>query len=155
MRSPVTAWVAVGANLGDAVGQVRRAFGALRRHPAINGLRVSRLYRSAPHEAEGPDFINAVVCFETVLTAPALLQVLQELEQQAGRERPYRHAPRTLDLDLLFYGAGVVNSPGLTVPHPRWHERAFVLLPLGDVSPDKVSAAQREAVAGQAIEVLP
>ncbi len=155
MRSPVTAWVAVGANLGDAIGQVRWAFGALRLHPEISGLRVSRLYRSAPHEAEGPDFINAVVCFETALTAPALLRVLQDLEQQAGRERPYRHAPRTLDLDLLFYGAGVVNSPGLTVPHPRWHERAFVLLPLADVSPGKVSADQRAAVAGQAIEVLP
>ncbi|MEY2802714.1 MAG: hypothetical protein RL657_50 [Pseudomonadota bacterium] len=155
MRPAVPAWVAVGANLGDAAGQVRWAFEALRLHPEVNDLRVSRLYRSAPHEAEGPDFINAVVCFETPLTAPALLQVLQALEQQAGRERPYRHAPRTLDLDLLFYGAGTVFSPRLTVPHPRWHERAFVLWPLGDVSPDKVSAAQRAAVAGQAIEVLP
>ncbi len=155
MRSPVTAWVAVGANLGDATRQVVQAIETLRRHPGVSHLRASRLYRSAPHQADGPDFINAVVCFDTVWTAPDLLQALQALEQQAGRQRPYRHAPRTLDLDLIFFGDASVTSPHLTVPHPRWHERAFVLLPLGDVSPDKVSAAQRAAVAGQAIEVLP
>ena len=154
MRSPVTAWVAVGANLGDAAQQVGWAIDTLRRHPGVRHLRASRLYRSAPHEAEGPDFINAVVCFDTTLTAPDLLQALQSLEHQAGRERPYRHAPRTLDLDLIFYGDAVVTSPRLIVPHPRWHERAFVLLPLGDVSPDKVSVNQRAAVAHQAIEVL-
>ena len=154
MRLPVTAWVAVGANLGDAVRQVGWAIETLRLHPAVSHLRASRLYRSAPHEAEGPDFINAVVSFDTEWTAPDLLHALQAFENQAGRERPYHHAPRTLDLDLIFYGDATVTSPRLTVPHPRWHERAFVLLPLGDVSPDKVSAARRAAVAHQAIEVL-
>jgi 2-amino-4-hydroxy-6-hydroxymethyldihydropteridine diphosphokinase len=81
--------------------------------------------------------------------------MLQAMEHRAGRERPYHHAPRTLDLDLLFYGEATLYSPRLTVPHPRWSERAFVLHPLADVSPEKVSAALLAAVADQPIEPLP
>ena len=92
---------------------------------------------------------------ETRLTAPELLQALQGLEQAAGRERPYRNAPRTLDLDLLLYGGGRIASAALTVPHPRLRERAFVLLPLHEVAPHLVSAADLAAVAGQRIAPLP
>ena len=155
MRPAVTAWVALGANLGDARAQVGAAIEALRQHPAMTDLVASRLYRTAPHQAQGPDYINAVVRFGTTLTAPSLLDSLQSIEASAGRERPYHHAPRTLDLDLLFYGQAMISSPRLTVPHPRWAERAFVLYPLADVSPEKIQPPLWAAVAHQPIEVLP
>ena len=117
-------------------------------------LRASGLYRSAPWEASGPDFINAVAAVETGLDAHELLRALQALELQAGRERPYRNAPRTLDLDLLLYGDAVIDTPDLSVPHPRLRERAFVLLPLAEISPALVTADELQAVAGQAIERL-
>ena len=134
---------------------MKRAVTALQQHPDLRGVEVSRLYRTVPHQAQGPDFINAVVRLQTPLTAPALLELLQDLEQQAGRERPYPNAPRTLDLDLIFYGDACILSPRLTVPHPRWRERAFVLHPLLDLSPDKVPPAYLEAVANQPITPLP
>jgi 2-amino-4-hydroxy-6-hydroxymethyldihydropteridine diphosphokinase len=155
MRPQVTAWVALGANLGDARAQVHDALQALEQQPGISALQASKLYRTAPHQAMGPDYINAVARIKTTLTAPALLDLLQAMEHRAGRERPYHHAPRTLDLDLLFYGDAVMLSPRLTVPHPRWAERAFVLYPLADVAPDKVTADLLAAVADQPIEPLP
>jgi 2-amino-4-hydroxy-6-hydroxymethyldihydropteridine diphosphokinase len=87
-------------------------------------------------DAEGPDYLNAVALLHTSLEPEALLKLLQALEQQAGRERPYRNAPRTLDLDLLLYGQRVLNSPTLTLPHPRMHLRRFVLEPLAEIAPD-------------------
>lgn len=153
-RDPVTACVALGANLGDARATLLKAFGALDRVPETRVTARSRLYRTAPHQAHGPDFVNAVVCLQTRLTAPALLDALQALESAAGRERPYRHAPRTLDLDLLFFGDAHIDSPRLTVPHPRWRSRAFVLRPLADVAPEMVSAGDLRAVQDQPIEAL-
>src|SRR5690606_23331172 len=140
-----------GANLGDPVAAVRGAIDALGRWPGLRLVRASSLYRSAPHEAQGPDFINAVAEVATTLCAPDLLGALQAIEAAAGRERPYRHAPRTLDLDLLFYGDGHIDSPTLTVPHPRWHQRAFVLVPLAEIAPGRVSAQAGAAVADQQI----
>jgi 2-amino-4-hydroxy-6-hydroxymethyldihydropteridine diphosphokinase len=99
--------------------------------------------------------VNAVALLDTSLSALGLLDALQALEAQAGRERPYVNAPRTLDLDLILYGQSRIESPRLQVPHPRWRERAFVLLPLADVWPDQVSAQDRARVADQPIEVLP
>ena len=154
MSLPVTAHVALGANLGDARATVRDAIAALTLLPQTRLLRASGLYRSAPWEASGPDFINAVAAIETGLDAHELLHALQALELQAGRERPYRNAPRTLDLDLLLYGDAVIDTPELIVPHPRLRERAFVLRPLAEISPALVSAAALQAVAAQAIERL-
>lgn len=154
MSRPVLAHVALGANLGDARATVRDAIAALDRLPQTRLLRASALYRSAPWEASGPDFINAVAAIETGLGAHELLHALQALELQAGRERPYRNAPRTLDLDLLLYGDAIIDSPELIVPHPRLRERAFVLLPLAEIAPTLVSAAELQAVAGQIIERL-
>jgi len=91
---------------------------------------------------------------ETQLQPLELLDALQAIEAAAGRERPYRNAPRTLDLDLLFYGDEPIASPRLTVPHPRLHERAFVLLPLAEIAPKRVTAAQLQAVAGQRLHRL-
>ena len=154
MSRPVLAHVALGANLGDARATVRDAIAALDRLPQTRLLRASALYRSAPWEASGPDFINAVAAIETGLGAHELLHALQALELQAGRERPCRNAPRTLDLDLLLYGDALIDSPELIVPHPRLRERAFVLLPLAEITPLLVSAAELQAVAGQVIERL-
>lgn len=154
MSRPVLAHVALGANLGDARATVRDAIAALDRLPQTRLLRASALYRSAPWEASGPDFINAVAAIETGLGAHELLHALQALELQAGRERPYRNAPRTLDLDLLLYGDAIIDSPELIVPHPRLRERAFVLLPLAEIAPTLVTAAELQAVAGQIIERL-
>ena len=148
------AYVALGANLGEAAAVVASAIDALNRLPDTRLEARSHLYRSAPVDAQGPDFINAVAAVSTRLTAPDLLLALQQLEQRAGRERPYRNAPRTLDLDLLLYGDARIDSPSLTVPHPRMMERAFVLIPLAEIAPDLVPAAALVAVAGQRIERL-
>ncbi len=151
----VIAYVALGANLGDARAAVSSALQALNHLPSTRVKRASSLYRTAPWEAHGPDFINAVAEVETGLSAPALLAELQALELAAGRERPYVNAPRTLDLDVLLYGEGRIDSLKLTVPHPRMWERAFVLVPLAEVAPARVPAHVLQAVAGQAIERLP
>ena len=155
MREPVTACIGIGANLGDAPGSVRQAIAWLAGLPETQFLQASRIYRSAPVDAGGPDFFNAVALVATRLTAPDLLAQLQGLEQRAGRERPYRNAPRTLDLDLLLYGDGRIESPTLTVPHPRMRERAFVLLPLQELAPQRVEPRDLAAVTGQRIAPLP
>jgi 2-amino-4-hydroxy-6-hydroxymethyldihydropteridine diphosphokinase len=147
--------VALGANLGDARTAVLQAFEALTCWPEIQVTGRSALYRTAPHKAQGPDFINAVVRIDTRLTAPDVLDALQAIEHRAGRVRPYVNAPRSLDLDLLFYGDACIHSPRLTVPHPRWRERAFVLVPLADVWPQRVGPEDLARVADQAIERLP
>jgi 2-amino-4-hydroxy-6-hydroxymethyldihydropteridine diphosphokinase len=132
------AYVGIGANLGDARGNV---LDALRRLSLLDGstiIETSGLYRTAPVDASGPDYINAVACIDTAFAPHALLQALQDIEQAHGRERPYRNAPRTLDLDLLLYGDQTIATDTLTVPHPRMHERGFVLAPLAEVNPDLV-----------------
>lgn len=155
MREPVTAFVGLGANLGAARETVQAAIAALATLPDTRVVRASRLYGSAPVDAGGPDYVNAVAQVETRLSAPELLAALQSLEQAAGRERPYRNAPRTLDLDLLLFGGARITSAALTVPHPRMHERAFVLLPLRELAPELVPEAAIAAVADQRIAPLP
>jgi len=150
--TPVMACVAFGANLGDAVATLQQALRDVAGLPETQLLKVSSLYRSAPYEAQGPDFINAVALVHTQLSPLALLHALQALELRSGRERSYKNAPRTLDLDIIFYGEVSLDTPELTLPHPRWHERAFVLQPLAEVWPERVSAAQLEAVQDQAIQ---
>lgn len=149
---PVMACVALGANLGDAVATVQQAVQDVAALPNTQLFKASSLYRSAPYEAQGPDFINAVALVRTQLSTLALLHALQALELQSGRERPFKNAPRTLDLDLIFYDDVVLATPELTLPHPRWHERAFVLQPLAEVWPQRVRAAQLIAVQGQFIQ---
>lgn len=151
MRDAVVAYIGLGANLGDACGSVRLAMKAIADTEGVEVEQESSLYASAPVESSGPDYVNAVVAVRTVLTAPALLAQLQAIELRAGRERPYRNAPRTLDLDLLLYGQATVHSAALWVPHPRMGERAFVLLPLHEIAPQCVNARQLAQVAAQAI----
>ncbi len=153
-RPAVTAYVALGANLGDARATLRWALAAIGRLPGCQLTASSSLYRTAPVDSSGPDYLNAVAAIQTTCTAPGLLALLHQLEQQAGRERPYRNAPRTLDLDILLYGDAQVHSEQLTVPHPRMGQRAFVLVPLAEIAPDRVSAEQLQAVAAQACQRL-
>lgn len=144
-------YVALGANLGDAQATVLQAINALAQLPGTRLLRASSLYRTTPFEASGPDFINAVAAISTRLSAPELLLCLQQLEHDQGRQRPFRNAPRTLDLDILLYGDAVINTPDLQVPHPRMGQRAFVLVPLAEIAPERVSAAQLAALASQTV----
>ena len=131
------AYVALGANLDDPVTQVHAAFDALRGLPASRLLRTSSLYRTAPvGYAEQPDFINAVCLIDTTLSAQALLAALHDIEAAFGRERSFRNAPRTLDLDIIDYAHCRHSSDALTLPHPRAHERSFVMLPLAEIAPD-------------------
>jgi 2-amino-4-hydroxy-6-hydroxymethyldihydropteridine diphosphokinase len=155
MREPVTAYIGLGANLGQPEQALRAALAQVARLPGTVLVRQSSMYRTAPVDAAGPDFINAVAEIGTTLSAPELLAQLQRIESEAGRERPYRNAPRTLDLDLLLYGAASIASERLQVPHPRLRERAFVLLPLAEIAPQLVSDAQLRAVAEQAVARLP
>ena len=132
------AYVGLGANLGDPHATLGAAFQALAGLPATTLADRSSLYSSAPLAADGPDFLNAVAALDTALDAPALLAALQAIELAHGRERPYRNAPRTLDLDLLLHGDQRIDGAALTVPHPRMCGRAFVLLPLHEIAPDLV-----------------
>ena len=151
---PTLVYIGLGANLGEREAALRQALAALGQYPGTRVLRVSPLYGSAPVDAGGPDYLNAVAEVATTLTPEALLQALQAIEQSAGRERPYRNAPRTLDLDILWFGDQLIDTPTLTVPHPRMAERAFVLRPLADLVPERVAAEALQAVTTQSIHQL-
>lgn len=153
-RPPVTAYIALGANLGDPQATILKAMNDLALIQGVSLIKCSALYQTAPLDASGPDYVNAVVEIQTILTAPALLAQLQYLEQLAGRERAYQNAPRTLDMDLLIYGDASIESAALVVPHPRMHERAFVLLPLAEIAPFRVRPDQLRAVSGQAVKLV-
>jgi 2-amino-4-hydroxy-6-hydroxymethyldihydropteridine diphosphokinase len=136
----IQAYIGLGANLGEAAATVRQAAAELAATPGVSAFQLSPLYGTAPVDSSGPDYVNAVARLDTALPPLDLLAALQAIEQRHGRERPYRNAPRTLDLDLLLYGGQVIGLPSLTVPHPRMHERAFVLRPLMDLAPDLMLA---------------
>ncbi len=142
--------IGLGANLGDPAAQLHAAIAALGRLPETHVLAVSSFYRTAPvgYLAQ-PEFVNAAATVETTLAPRALLAALQAIEAAAGRERRFKDAPRTLDLDVLLYDDRVTDEPGLTIPHPRLHERAFALAPLVEIEPDAVVPGQ-----GRAAELL-
>ena len=154
------AYIGLGANLGDARAALSSALAALAGLGETTLLRSSSVWRSAPIDSSGPDYLNAVAELRTSLAPIDLLHRLQAIELAHGRERPYRNAPRTLDLDLLVYGAQSLATPELTLPHPRAHERAFVLAPLAELAPDLVIAGRGRVsdllapVADQRIERL-
>jgi len=131
----VRAWVGLGANLGDARATLEAAIEALAALPGTRLCARSALYRSAPLDAAGPEFVNAVAELVTALDPHELLARLHAIERHHGRVRPFRNAPRTLDLDLLLYGDAIIAAPDLEVPHPRLARRAFVLVPLAEMAP--------------------
>ena len=135
----VPVYVALGSNLENPEAQVRAAVEALAMLPDTRLARVSSLYRSAAVGfTDQPDFVNAVACIETALAPRALLDALLAIERRHGRVRDFQNAPRTLDLDIVMYSDATVDEPGLTIPHPRMHERAFVLVPLAEIAPDTI-----------------
>ena len=155
------AFVGLGANLGEPRRAIAGAIRAIAALPDTCLVAVSSLYRSAPVDAAGPDFLNAVAQISTSLEPLALLRELQAIEQGEGRERPYRNAPRTLDLDLLLWGDLECRTPTLTLPHPRLHLRGFVLEPLSELAPTLeipglgLLSAWRARAAGQAVQRCP
>lgn len=137
------ACVALGANIGEPLRQIEAAFAALAALPGSRVVARSSLYRSAPvGYADQPDFINAVAIIETTLTPHALLDAVLAIERAHGRVREFPNAPRTLDLDIVLYGDVVLQEPGLTIPHARMLERAFVMVPLAEIAPDAVVPGQ-------------
>lgn len=154
MRDPVIATIALGANLGEAAQQLHTAMRSIGAHPEITTIAESSLYSSPAFQSDGPDYLNAVMQVRTTLTAPSIWRLMSSIEAQAGRERPYRWAPRTLDLDLIFYGSASLSGPELTVPHPRWAERAFVVCPLAEIAPHLVTDVILAATSDQPIERL-
>ena len=153
------AYVGLGANLDAPRQQVERALRELRDIPGTRVVKSSSLYRSAPvGYTDQPEFVNAVVELETELPAARLLAALQAIEARHGRSRSFPNAPRTLDLDLLLFGEDTVQTPQLTVPHPRMHQRAFVLKPLVEIAPGAEipgcgpAHALLQACADQAVE---
>ena len=158
---PVISYIGVGSNLGDALHNATAALAALQHLPHTKLHSHSSLFRSAPIDASGDNFINAVARVDTQLSAESLLAELQKIELSFGRERPFRNAPRTLDLDLLLYGELLISTDTLVVPHPRMTIRAFVLLPLLELDPDVVipghGLASRyvQAISDQVIHAVP
>jgi 2-amino-4-hydroxy-6-hydroxymethyldihydropteridine diphosphokinase len=158
--SPVSAFIGLGANLGDARATVEAALQELGALPGCRLADHSSLFRSAPVDAGGDDYVNAVARIETTLPADELLAALMGIERAHGRERSGYNAPRTLDLDLLLYGRAKIATDTLTVPHPRITQRAFVLIPLLQIAPLIDIPGKGPAhgfvpdVAGQAISVL-
>ncbi len=144
----IRAFVALGSNLGYPQATVQAALAALQSLPGSALAAASPLYRSVPVGLKNqPDFINAVAALDTQLSADNLLDELFAIEARFGRKREFHHAPRTLDLDLLLYGNETRSTPRLTLPHPRMHERAFVLLPLVEIAPETVIPGHGAAVA--------
>ncbi|MFL6627419.1 MAG: 2-amino-4-hydroxy-6-hydroxymethyldihydropteridine diphosphokinase [Vitreoscilla sp.] len=163
-----TAFIGLGANLGDPRATLRDALTALSALAQPGSFAASSLWGSAPIDSSGPDYVNAVARLRTALAPHALLAALQAIEQRFGRERPYRNAPRTLDLDVLLYGVQgddgglVLADARLTVPHPRAAQRAFVLAPLAQLWPrgtipgaGRVDVLLAAAVADPAQRVVP
>jgi 2-amino-4-hydroxy-6-hydroxymethyldihydropteridine diphosphokinase len=153
-REQINAYVGLGSNLGESRLQLEAAVLSLSRLPDTSLVGQSSFYRSSPFQADGPDYLNAVVHLQTRLNACDLLRAFQDIENLAGRERPYVNAPRTLDIDLLLYGDGMIQSPFLRVPHPRMRERAFVLVPLREIAPHLVAEAELLKLKDQAIRRL-
>jgi len=155
------AFIGLGANLGDPRDQLCAALDALDAIPATRVIARSSFYRSAPIGYQSqPDFLNAVAQIETLQEPRALLDALSAIEDRAGRSRSFANAPRTLDLDLLLFANRVIREPGLNVPHPQMHVRAFVLLPLAEIASDIEIPGQGAigpllaACAGQTVEKL-
>lgn len=147
----ISAWLALGANLGAAENTISQAIRTIAQWQHTQLIRASSLYQTAPIEATGNDYINAVVEISTQLSPQHLLQQCQAAEAAAGRQRSYRNAPRTLDIDVLLYGDQHIHQNNLTIPHPRMYQRAFVLVPLAEIAPHMVTPAQLDAVRHQTI----
>ena len=149
MSAAVTAAIALGSNLGDRAAHLNHAIARLR--DLLGDVRVSRFYNTVPVEAPGPQplFLNAAAVGQATMPPRELLKALLAIEDERGRQRPHRNAPRSLDLDLILFGDAAIDEPGLVVPHPRFRGRRFVLEPLAEIAPDA-----RDPVTGKTVSEL-
>ena len=155
MSRKARAFIGAGANLGDPIRQIRQAKDALQKSPGVKFLGASSLYRTQPMgPIAQPSFINAVFSLECGMSPNDLLALLLSVEEKMGRIRRERWGPRVIDLDLLFYGAMVISGQGLEVPHPRLHERRFILTPLVEIAPDVVHPVLKKS-AFDLLDALP
>ncbi|AFS69227.1 2-amino-4-hydroxy-6-hydroxymethyldihydropteridine diphosphokinase [Exiguobacterium antarcticum] len=149
------AYIALGSNIGDKAGHLQAAIDAMRLLPTTRTVRPSSIYETAPVGYVDQDlFYNMVVELETTLSAEMLLEELQRIEQQEGRKRLFKNGPRTLDLDIVLYNEEMIQSEGLTVPHPRMQDRAFVLAPLRELNASHIVPGVDQTV-GQLYVALP
>ena len=134
------AYIAFGSNLGDRNKNIQEALLALSSHPKIKLIKTSSIIETEPEGGppDQPKFLNGAVKIETDLSPDDLLSALQAIEKQLGRSRAIKNGPRTIDLDIIFYGDEIINKPGLVIPHPRWRQRQFVLKPLREIAPEKI-----------------
>ena len=139
-------FISLGSNLGDREAAVNRVFQVIRAHSDFSNADFSSIYETKPLKAEGSDYLNAVAAFNTSWDVLNIYHWMMALEMNAGRERTTPHAPRTLDIDLLFYGHETINTIQLSVPHPRLHERAFVLVPLAEIAPHWIHPIYKKSV---------
>jgi 2-amino-4-hydroxy-6-hydroxymethyldihydropteridine diphosphokinase len=146
---PVIAYIALGSNLGDRQGTILEAVRRLRRYPGVEILAISDLIENPAvgGPPDSPPFLNGAAKVRTTLSPADLLDKLLEVERSLGRTRDVQWGPRTIDLDLLLYGDQILHADHLTVPHPRMHERRFVLAPLAEIAPDAVHPVLRKTVA--------
>ncbi|AIL32996.1 2-amino-4-hydroxy-6-hydroxymethyldihydropteridine diphosphokinase [Basilea psittacipulmonis] len=151
MKDRKKSYIALGANLGNPEQTLHQAIHVMSQTPGIVVNKISSFYQTAPIDSKGDDYINAVVEIYTTLSPMDLLQTLQKIELDFGRERPYKNAPRTLDLDVLLYEGYQSQDAILTIPHPRMYERAFVLVPLKEIATQEVSDEMLSAVSEQSI----
>lgn len=144
MTNSHKAYIALGANLGDPLKALKDVICALNKQPSVHVEACSNFYQTEPIDSSGPDYVNAVVLVSTTLTAEELLRQLLNLEKDFGRQRPVgiHNAPRTMDLDLLTYDEEIRDSAFLTLPHPRMHQRAFVLVPMADIDDTAIIAGK-------------
>lgn len=143
----VTAYIGLGSNIGDREANLSRTVAFLGQVNGVEVTAVSSYYNTAPvGYVQQPDFLNAAAEIKTTLSADELLQVCICIEKELGRERIIRWGPRTIDLDILLYGDRIINEEYLTVPHPRMHERDFVLEPLNEIAPQALHTVYRQTV---------
>ncbi|MDD3295883.1 MAG: 2-amino-4-hydroxy-6-hydroxymethyldihydropteridine diphosphokinase [Candidatus Omnitrophica bacterium] len=136
-------FLGLGSNLGNRLENINKAIALLRMIDGVAIEKISSIIETEPVDAPGPDYFNAVVKIKTVLEPEELLEHLQEIESSLGRIRSFRNAPRTIDLDILFYDNKIIDRPGIRVPHPRMFERDFVIKPLLEIEPEMAELLQK------------